>query len=50
MHRVHKYRLGEKSLSYLMKISIESPEKLNDEDLKMMIEKGIEKLQGLLCN
>ena len=30
-------RLGEKSLSYLMKISIESPQKLNDEDLETMI-------------
>jgi len=27
-----------KSLSYLMKISIESPQKLTDEDLEMMIE------------
>jgi len=31
-------RLSEKSLSYLMKISIESPQKLTDEDLEMMIE------------
>ena len=31
-------RLGEKSLSYLLKISIESPQKLTDEDLEMMIE------------
>ena len=30
-------RLGEKSLSYLMKISIESPQKFNDEDLETMI-------------
>ena len=30
-------RLGEKSLSNLMKISIESPQKLNDEDLETMI-------------
>jgi len=31
-------RLSEKILSYLMKISIESPQKLTDEDLEMMIE------------
>jgi len=32
-------RLSEKSLSYLlMKISIESPQNLTDEDLEMMIE------------
>jgi len=31
-------RLSEKSLSYLMKISIESAQKLTDEDLEMMIE------------
>ena len=31
-------RLNEKSLSYLMKISIESPQNLTDEDLEMMIE------------
>jgi len=31
-------RLSEKSLSYLIKISIESPQKLTDKDLKTMIE------------
>jgi len=31
-------RLSEKSLSHLMKISIESPQKLSDEDLEMVIE------------
>ena len=30
-------RLGEKSLSYLMKIAIESPQKLTDEDLEAII-------------
>jgi len=31
-------RLSEKSLSYLMKISIESPQKLTEKYLEMMIE------------
>ena len=31
-------RIGEKSLSYLMKIAIESPAKLTDEDLENIID------------
>jgi len=35
-------RLSEKSLSYLMKISIKSPQKLTDEDLEMTIARNME--------
>ena len=36
-------RLGEKSLSHLMKISIESPEKISENDLENMWMRGTEK-------
>ena len=37
-------RLGEKSLSHLMKIAIESPKKLSDSDLEKIY--GTEKVEG----
>ena len=47
----HRNRLTELSLSNLMKIVIESPEKLTDSDmiLKKLLMCGIEKADGLLC-
>ena len=43
-------RLGEKSLSHLMKIAIESPEKLSDSDLENIVDTctvyGTEKVEG----
>jgi len=41
-------RLSEKSLSYLMKIAIESPQKLTDEDLEMMIGIGNRKARRIV--
>ena len=40
-------RIGETSLSHLMKIAVGSPEKLSDMDLENI---GIERIEELLCN
>ena len=51
-HEINKNRLlnrlTELSLSKLMKIIIESPEKLTDSDLEEIFVCGIEKVDGLL--
>ena len=38
IHPRLRNRMGEKSLSYLMKISIELPEKLSDSDLENIVD------------
>ena len=42
-------RLGEMSLSLLMKIAIESPHKMSDETWKRSLMSGTESHDGLLC-
>ena len=37
-------RLGEANLSYLMKIALESPEALSDEELEQIVMFGLEEL------
>ena len=41
-------RLGEANLSYLMKIALESPEALSDEELEQIVTVWTRKLEELL--
>ena len=43
-------RLGAANLSHLMKITIESPETLSDEELEQIVDFGIESQEELLFN